>query len=414
MDVGGLMSSIKSKLILYTLAAMIVLPGYNAEAGSLINYLKKHRSHNHPVPTPTPAVVPPTPMPPPAPTPTPVTPTPTPKPKSTPAPTPTPAPSTPTPTPTPPAPTPSPVSSPVASSGIVYGVGGHDGRLNYPTSQSEAVFKMLAANNMRTYRLDVDPRNFDLLDFMVGLSKKYNIALRPMVYPISTDSAQLKSVAYDLAKRYANDIKIWEIGNEMDYDIAGAQGRINSLVAMYQGIKQASDELGANIKTTINVMACNSDDTSKNGRCPGSKNGDMWFLDMAKASGWNFDYISFHYYSFISDKGYWYDMYLGQMRNMAVKYKTKIFFNETNCADVYDGNTDGGHPGDGACYDGIKQLFTELNANYSDIVAELNMYELFDETNISGVEGHFGLMYDINHPKQNFNLLSLFAQKKSN
>jgi endoglucanase len=263
---------------------------------------------------------------------------------------------------------------------------------------------------MRTYRLDVDPRNFTLLDQMVALSKKYNVALRPMVYPITTDAAVLKDTAYQMAKRYANDIKIWEIGNEQDFDRSGAQTRINSLVPMYQGIKQASDEMGANLKTTINVMACNSDDTSATGRCPGDKNGDMWFLDMAKASGWNFDYISFHYYTFFSDKGYWYDMYLGQMRNMATKYNTKVFYNEMNCADIYQGNTTGGFAGDKGCYDAVQQILVELNKNYKDVVQEISMYELLDEPNMSGAEAHFGLLYDINTPKEYFNMITSFAK----
>jgi hypothetical protein len=293
---------------------------------------------------------------------------------------------------------------------IIMGVNGHDGRIAYPTTQTETVFKILDSKNMRSYRFDVDPRNFDLLDFMIPLAKKYNITLRPMVYPISQDVVQLQAVAYELAKRYANDIKVWEIGNEQDSDVAGAQTRINAMVPMYKGVKKASDELGANLKTTINVMSCNTADTSPTARCPGDKNGDMWFLDMAKASGFNFDYISFHYYPFFSDKGYWYDMYFTQMRAMAAKYNTKIFFNELNCADIYTGTTDGGFAGDKACYDSVQQILTELNTNYKDIVMEVNMYELIDEPEHTDEEGHFGLFYNINSPKTYFNMITSFAK----
>ncbi|MBS1969297.1 MAG: glycosyl hydrolase 53 family protein [Bdellovibrionales bacterium] len=327
--------------------------------------------------------------------------TPTPTPSVSPTATPLPGASvTPTPTMTP---TPTPKASPV-NQNIVLGVNGHDGRQYYPLTQSENLFKLLDSKNLRSYRVDADPRNFTLLDEMVRLQKKYNVNVRPMVYPLT------KADGYTLAKKYGADIKIWEIGNEQDYSKTGAQDRINAMVTMYQGMKQASDELGLNLKFTINVMACNSDDTSATARCPNDKNGAMWFLDMAKASGFNFDYISFHYYAYLSDKGYWYDMYFGQMRAMATKYKTKIFYNEVNCADIYQGNTDGGKAGDKACYDSMKQLLTEVNANHKDIIQEINMYELLDEPNNDGVEAHFGLMYDLTKPKELFNLITSFAK----
>lgn len=313
-----------------------------------------------------------------------------------------------TPTPTPgstvaPTPTPTPSATP-ANMNIVMGVNGHDGRQYYPLANSENLFKLLDSKNLRSYRVDADPRNFTLLDEMVRLQKKYNVKVRPMVYPMSKD------IGYALAKKYGADIKVWEIGNEQDYSKTGAQDRINTIVTMYQGMKQASDELGLGLKFTLNVMACNSDYTGADARCPNDKNGAMWFLDMAKASGYNFDYISFHYYAGFNEKGYWYDMYLGQARAMATKYKTKLFLNETNCAEIYQGNTDGGKAGDKGCYDSVKQLLTELNTNYRDVFQEINMYELLDEPNNDGVEAHFGLMKDLNTPKELFNLVTSFAK----
>jgi hypothetical protein len=305
---------------------------------------------------------------------------------------------------------PSPSPSPVAS-GPVFGVGGHDGRKYWPMADAEKRFKLLDANNLRTYRFDIDPRNFEVMDQMVALGKKYNITLRPLIFTISqTDMTLLTNVGYAMGKRYANDIKIFEIENEQDYDRAGAQGRINAMVALYKGFKKASDELNANLKFTINIMACNDDD--KTGRCGGDPKGDMWFLDMAKASGFNFDYISFHYYAWIGDQGYWFDKFLGQARGAAVKYNTKIFFNETNCGDIYRGNTDGGYKGDGACYDSIVQLFKEVKTKYSDIIAEVNMYELIDDPESQGVEAHFGLMYNLDSPKPNFQALVNAANGK--
>ncbi|QNH20205.1 hypothetical protein HEP73_01104 [Xanthomonas sp. GW] len=290
-----------------------------------------------------------------------------------------------------------------AAPAIVFGVNGHDDRPAYPLSQAEAVFQLLDRRNLRSYRFDVDPRNFAVLDRLVALSRQYRIALRPMVYPMS------REIGYQLARRYAADIKLWEIGNEQDYSRDGAQARIDAMTAMYRGMKQASDEHGAGLEFTINITACNSDDHSANARCPGDRRGSLWFLDMAKASGFDFDHISFHYYPFHHDRGYWMDLYLGQMRGAAQKYGGKVFFNEVNCAEVYTGNSDGGHAGDGACYDSVAQIVRTLQSDYADVVAEINLYELLDQTNLQGVESHFGLMYDLARPKPTLQLLTEFA-----
>lgn len=303
-------------------------------------------------------------------------------------------------------PTPTPTPTPVPSANkIIFGVNGHDTtQTSYPLAQAEARFKILNARNLRSYRFDLLVGNTTVLDTLIPLAKKYNIILRPMIYPTT------QAATYAFVKKYAADIKVWEIGNEQDYDKAGAQGRINTMVTTYKGVKQASDELNAGLKTTINVMACNSDDVSATARCPKDKLGAMWFLDMAKASGFNFDYISFHYYPHNGDKGYWMDMFYGQMRAMATKYNTKIFYNEVQCAEVYDGNTDGGYKGDNSCYDGVGIFLTELMSKYSDIVMELNIYEMVDEPDHPVThEKHFGLMYDLNTPKPLMDLYTQFA-----
>lgn len=216
---------------------------------------------------------------------------------------------------------------------IVYGVNAHDNRPGYSMAQAEARFQLLAARNLRSYRFDVDPRDYATLDALVPLARKYGITLRPMVYPMS------REIGYQLARRYAADIKVWEIGNEQDLVRAEADARIAAMTTMYLGMRQASNELGAGLRFTINITACNSDDRSANARCPGDRNGSLWFLAKAKAAGFNFDHISFHYYAFHQDAGYWSALYLGQLRTAAQTYKTPVFFNELNCAEIYTGNT---------------------------------------------------------------------------
>jgi hypothetical protein len=59
-------------------------------------------------------------------------------------------------------------------------------------------------------------------DRLVPLAKKYGVVVRPMLYPGTQQDT------YNLVKRYKDDIKIWEIGNEQDAPKAGAQDRINA------------------------------------------------------------------------------------------------------------------------------------------------------------------------------------------
>ncbi len=239
----------------------------------------------------------------------------------------------------------------------MFAVNDHDDRPAYPLSQAVAVFKLLGQRNLRSHRFDVDPRNFAVLDRLVALSHQYRIALRPMVYPMS------REIGYQLARRYAADIKLREIGNEQDYSRDGARALIDAMTAMYRGVKQASDELGAGLEFTINITACNSDDHSANARCPGDRRGSLWLVDMTEASGFDFDHISFHYYPFHHDRGYWMDLYLWQMRGAAQKYGGKVFFKEVNCAEVYAGNSEGGDAGDGARYDSVAQIVRTLQTD---------------------------------------------------
>lgn len=311
-----------------------------------------------------------------------------------------------TPTPTPAPVVVAPAPAPSTSSKILWGVNGHDIRAVYPLSQSEAVFKMLASKNLRTYRVDITYNNTIILDTLIPLAKMYNIKLRPMFYPMT------QAQAYAIGMKYGRDLEIVEIGNELSLaGRTGAQDRINTMVETYKGLKQAEAELGIKIKTSITTSHCNTDDP--NGRCYHDANGDMWFTDMAKASGFNFDVITFHYYPWYGNKGYWFDMYLTQMRAMATKYSVPIYFNEANCAEVFRNVWDGGYPGDRGCYDGMTDLFVELTTKYADIVQEVNMYELFDQPYIGSTdpEAHFGIMYDIAHPKPLLQLLTDWANK---
>lgn len=318
----------------------------------------------------------------------------------------------PTPAPSPSA-TPSPTPPPVSSNGnIPIGVNGHDGMSGFPIygfDSSESRFQAMQAASIKGYRAGGD-FFYDLatMDKFVAMAKKYGVTLRPNI-PHNLSQTQ----AYTMAKRYANDIKMWEIGNELDGDVGNEAANYKLMLAVYKGIKQAAAETGVDIKTMVNVMACNDDGP---GRCYKNPLGSMYFLDGAKAAGINFDFISFHYYphydDHISQNGYWVKKYLGQMRAMATKYQTKIYYNEMNCGEIYNGAIDG-QAGDKGCYDSINLMLQTLNREYKDIVAAVDMYELIENTQHPVVhERHFGLMYNTSNPKNIFQLVKDFNTGK--
>jgi hypothetical protein len=285
---------------------------------------------------------------------------------------------------------------------VKFGLNGHDGRTYYPLAQIEQRMQWMQQNHLTTWRTDVGTSSTNILDALVPLAKKYGITVRPMLYP-GTQAA-----TYAIAKRYANDIKVWEIGNEMDAPKAGAQDRINQMMQSVKGVDQAEAELHAGLKTSINIMACN-DDAGSGSQCQGDPNGDIWFLDMAKASGWNFSYVTFHYYPRLFEVGYWMDKYFGQMKKAATKFGVPIFLNEFNCGEIYSGVTNGA----GDCNASLQQALNEVVTKYSDIVAEVNVYEMLDQPDMTGVERYFGVCYTLTNCKPTSVTLAQFGAMTS-
>ncbi len=289
------------------------------------------------------------------------------------------------------------VATPAQARDMLYGVNGHDNWRTpfYLPEQAEAVFKMLDKKNLRVYRVDVEntPRGHETLDRLVKLGRKYNVLIRPMLYV----DHEPENSAYVLAKKYAADINVWELGNELN--LRGPNTHfdgIEKMKAARAGVDRASRETGVKLHTTLNVTAGGYDyglDRTLT---------TYTFVDRAIAAGLEFDFISYHYYPRVVDKGMgWLNIYLDPLR----KYGKPVFLNETNCGEIYDGD-DGNSA---QCLAAAESIITEVETNYSDMVKEINMYQLFDNKDIKGPEGHFGLMYDINNPKMTLDMLAKHA-----
>ena len=305
-------------------------------------------------------------------------------------------------TPAEPSPTPE-QPEPGTGTNIPMGVNVHEGvEPAYPLSQTERRIQMVAAANIRSYRNDMRHiENTAEVNRLINLCSQYGVILRPMLYPTT------EAKAYNYAKLFGDRVKVWEIGNEVNLrGRDGAEGRIDALVATYRGMKRASDEFNLGLKFTINVTSCNPNHPSS--RCSGDVTGDTWFLDMARARGFLFDYVSFHHYSHFTDSQYWLDLYLGQLRGFAERYNTKIFLNETNAGEVYNGAL-GSEP---IYAQSVRKFLTELNAKYSDVIAEINMYEMIDEPHVTvEVEKHFGMFFNIDTPKPVWEVVKEFASQ---
>ena len=284
------------------------------------------------------------------------------------------------------------------------GVNGHEGReLTYPKAEMEARIKLLADNNLKSYRTDVGTGYLDNtaeMNRLIGLCQKYGVTLRPMIYPTT------EANAYKYAKAYGDRVKVWEIGNEVNLKgKSAAAGLIAQMADTYKGMKRASDELGLGLKFTINVTACNSNYSGAT--CYGDKRGDIWFLEQAKAAGFNFDYVSFHYYARLGEIGTWYDLYFGQIVAISKMFGTKVFFNEMNAAEIYDGKVGT----EQVTVDSLRQFLKEAQ-KYKDYISEINVYELLDEPNMEGVEAHFGIRTNLANKKPVWDVVTEFALAK--
>jgi len=273
------------------------------------------------------------------------------------------------------------------------GVNGHDG--GSPVYENtEETFRLLDSYNIRLYRFDIghSPESIQKLAAGLALAKKYNITLRPMLY-VDTNPEQ---GAYEMAKAFAADIKIWELGNELNLKgVAAFDENIDKMIAARKGVMRAAAETGMKLETSLGVA------TSLDGPGLNKEKTSYPFIDRAIQKGLEFDYITFHYYVNSYDrKDGWIKTWLEPLR----QYNKKVFLNETNCAQIYNGD-DGNSQ---ECADALESLLAEIKLNYADMVTEINIYELYDEP-IEGPEGHFGLMFDPTRPKRTMDVVRKYT-----
>src|SRR4029077_164212 len=76
---------------------------------------------------------------------------------------------------------------------------------------------------------------------------------------------------------------------------------------------------------------------------------------------------------------------------------------------IYDGNTDGG----GTCVTALTQALNEVINKYSDVFAEVVVYEMLDQPDMAGVERFFGVCYVVGNCKPTAATVAQFGAMSS-
>jgi hypothetical protein len=174
-----------------------------------------------------------------------------------------------------------------------------------------------------------------------------------------------------------------------------------TMVAVLKGMSRAVRDIKAKSGYPLRVIL-------------GAVGRDFGFLTFMKNKGVVFDVVGWHIYPSDTQKSLLTDTWYGTGGPL---YQLSLFnkpvrINEFNCGNIYDGNYDN-KPGSAttlACFQAYKKHVKDLfNQAHIAKLESVTLYELFDEPDKAGAEGRFGLMYDINKPKDHLFIITAFA-----
>ncbi|GLQ89022.1 hypothetical protein GCM10007898_25940 [Dyella flagellata] len=317
------------------------------------------------------------------------------------------------------------VGSAIASPALQWGVCGHPSQSQALWSNYAEQFSTLDQRHLKSYRFDVFLNNSTgaprLLQALVGLAHAHHITLHPILYvPLddtnngrypSTD-AGLEAKAYDytypIVLKFANDIRDWELENELslrkgfksgpglsadDY----ATGQAHQWAALLRGMSHAIHDVGTRAGKPLRVVV----DTA---------GADFGLVPFLEAQGVRVDELAYHYYYGAGTSPYQFHIPGGTIDVFAEMKKIgkPVIINEFNAAEIYT-------PLKGKPYDDAKALVSlKTHAEYLLHQKEANIegvefYELYDEPGKNAAESNFGLLKDPSHPKTQLLLASAYA-----
>lgn len=140
---------------------------------------------------------------------------------------------------------------------------------------------------------------------------------------------------------------------------------------------------------------------------------DFGFLTFMQQKGVNFDVVGYHIYPRSNHRSLLDDPWFGTggLLVQLAAFSRPVHINEFNCGEIYDSSYDNQANSDAnlACFQAYKKHLSDLYHQNIINLEYLLMYELLDEPRKSDAEARFGLMYDLNNPKDHFSIITAFA-----
>ena len=309
-----------------------------------------------------------------------------------------------------------------------------------PVSQNESVIKgyfdLMQSRKLTRYRFDAnlakdtDPYEVNMVTMMVRQAKAHGIVLKPVLevpfqwgdrtdsgkYPKGDAQAlysQGYNRVYNFVKTFRNDITDYELGNELNLLVKGANGAplfgkgftaaefdtpaMNDWAQVLRGESDAIDKVnqenGTHIRKVLNTTSTM-----------------FGFLNFMTSKGVKFDVISYHYYEHLGTDPNFYWGYFNLFYELS-RFNKPVQFNEINCAEIYDTTYQNVWAGNLTenCNKSFNNTLHYLTAQKYINIEDIDAYELIDEPNKAGAEGRFGVTFNARSLKMNMLTIAFYA-----
>lgn len=144
---------------------------------------------------------------------------------------------------------------------------------------------------------------------------------------------------------------------------------------------------------------------------------DFAFLRYMQENGVDFDLVGYHIYPLLGHKTMDVDTWFGAggLFTQLAQFNKSVHLNEFHCAEIYNASFDN-LPGSSLsedCYKSMKKHLDIILNQKTVKIESLIFYELLDEPLLKAPENHFGLMYDLDHPKLDLALTTMYTGGKT-
>jgi hypothetical protein len=218
--------------------------------------------------------------------------------------------------------------------------------------------------------------------------------------------------AYAAVGYYKDLVQDFEVLNEVQLDpyikaevpwnaqgdnTAGYYGKacVARITAVIKGITRAIRAQGAGLRVITGVV----------GR-------DYGWLYYLRQNGIDWDVTGTHVYLGVNNNILT-DTYFGPLTLFPslARFGKPITINEFNCNEIYNSGYENtaGAPLTEECLVAVKRRIDEIKANTSGTIESVLHYEMWDQTQNAAPDNHWGLVYDLAHPKVNLFLMSAYA-----